>query len=102
MKRVFSIIIVLCFVFNSIFIVKAEDNNPVTEVTVDAVPSSYEEISYYDYQKNLAFSPTENSIDVGIAETDTLKDGGIYEYKFNAAFSGRYGLFLTYNASEKA
>ncbi len=100
MKRVFSIIIVLCFAFNMFFAVKAEDNNTVTEVTMDTVPSSDGEISYYDYQKSLTFSPTENSIDIDVAEADALKDGGRYEYKFNATSSGRYGLFFTYNAGQ--
>lgn len=99
MKRVFSIIIVLCFAFNLFFVVKAEDNDTVTEAVMDTVPSYVEEISYYDYQNSLEFSTTENRIDIDIAEAGDLKDGDKYEYSFNAASNGRYGLSLTYNAS---
>ena len=100
MKRVFSIIIALCFALNLFFVVNADGEDTVTDVSLDIASTSVEDMPYYDYQKSLTFDVAENNVEIELSEIKALKDGEKYEYKFSASASGRYGLLLTYNACE--
>lgn len=101
MKRIFSIIIVFCFVFNMVFAVKAEnENNTAADISVETIEEASEEISYYDYQQELPLEKAEDSIHIDIAEAVTIETDVKAEYKFNAQSSGRYALLVTYNSGK--
>ncbi len=101
MKRIFSIIIILGFLLNTVFVANAEEaENNAVDISADILQADSEPISYYDYEKALTLNSAENSVNIDIDETKTLETESVLEYTFTVPTSAKYGMFITYNASK--